>query len=540
MYTVALTEAFFPAQTDTPFELTTMRRMMEAQAARHADQPALCELTPDGARGRAWTYRDLHEDAERLGRALASRHAQGARVAIFANNIPEWVIFELAAAYAGVVMVTVNPSFGPRELTYVLRQSGAEAVYYVPSVRGSDLGATVAAARAELPDVRHQILLTDPAALFAGEDEGALRDTEPGDVVQIQYTSGTTGFPKGALLHQGGILQNARDTAARYRVGESGGMICAVPLFHTSGCVLCVLTTLLTGGELLTAPMFDPVMIVDVVEREQIAFMGGVPTMLVAMMEAARQTGKDMTCVNGIMSGGSMVAPELVRKAREVFGATVQIIYGQTEASPGITAAWPGDAEADLCGTIGQPYPHMDVAILDPKTGAVAPLDAQGEICVRGYNVMTGYNDNPEATAATIDGEGWLHTGDLGTMDARGYLKITGRVKEMIIRGGENLFPAEIETAILEHPEVAEAAVVGVPDDTWGELVACFMRRPSDGASGPGPDAAALKGFIRERLSPQKTPTYWIWVSEWPLTGSGKIQKFALREMFVRGDLQAL
>jgi fatty-acyl-CoA synthase len=228
------------------------------------------------------------------------------------------------------------------------------------------------------------------------------------------------------------------------------------------------------------------------------------------------------------MSGGSMVAPELCRQSQATFGAAVQIVYGQTEASPLITLAWHDDSVEDLTQTIGQPVPHIEVSIRDPGSNEVAPIGGQGEICARGYLVMLGYNDNPEATAAAIDAEGWLHTGDLGTMDARGYLTITGRVKEMIIRGGENLFPAEIENAMLEHDAIAEVAVVGIPDDTWGEQVACFMRasgteRPSD---------ADLKAFIRERLAPHKTPVYWVWVDEWPLTGSGKIQKFKLREAF--------
>jgi fatty-acyl-CoA synthase len=212
-----------------------------------------------------------------------------------------------------------------------------------------------------------------------------------------------------------------------------------------------------------------------------------------------------------------------------VFGAPVQIVYGQTESSPVITQAWYDDTEADLTQTIGQPVPHTDVSIRDPQTNEVLPVGAQGEICARGYLIMLGYNDNPEATAAAIDADGWLHTGDLGTMDARGYLAITGRVKEMIIRGGENLFPAEIENAMLEHDAIAECAVVGIPDETWGEQVACFMRPVGD----QRPDDASLKAFIRERLAPQKTPQFWIWVDDWPLTGSGKIQKFKLREAFV-------
>jgi fatty-acyl-CoA synthase len=225
-----------------------------------------------------------------------------------------------------------------------------------------------------------------------------------------------------------------------------------------------------------------------------------------------------------------------VRKAKQVFGANIQIIYGQTEASPVITLAWADDCEADLCGTIGQPMPHMDVSIRNASDNSVCPLDVHGEICCRGYNVMTGYNDNPHATADAIDAEGWLHTGDLGLMDSRGYLRITGRVKDMIIRGGENLFPAEIENAMLEHEHILEVAVVGVPDEKWGEQVACFMRSKS----GHRPAPRELRAFVRERLSPQKTPVFWIWVDAWPLTGSGKIKKFALREALEKGEHDVL
>ena len=268
--------------------------------------------------------------------------------------------------------------------------------------------------------------------------------------------------------------------------------------------------------------------------REGAKFSLGVPTMLVALVDAARRAGADMSSVQRIMSGGSMVAPDLCRQCQEVFGAPVQIVYGQTESSPLLTQAWYDDSLDDLTGTIGQPTPHTEVSIRDPQTNEVVANGAQGEICARGYQVMLGYNDNPAATAAAIDIEGWLHTGDLGTMDARGYLKITGRVKEMIIRGGENLFPAEIENAMLEHDAIAECAVVGVPDDTWGEQVACFMR-PADAER---PEDASLKAFVRARLAPQKSPQFWIWVDEWPLTGSGKIQKFKLREAFERGEFE--
>ena len=258
----------------------------------------------------------------------------------------------------------------------------------------------VEAACADLPEVRHRILLSDHAALFAGEEAGTLRETEPGDIVQIQYTSGTTGFPKGALLHQKGLIQNGFDTILRWGVEPGDRMLVIMPLFHTAGCALQVLGGLANGVTMMLAPGFDPELIARVIERERLEYLLGVPTMIVALIDEAERRRRDLTSVRSVMSGGSMVAPELVRKAALAFGAPIQIVYGQTETSPVITTAWRHDSEADLSGTIGQPLPHMDVAILDTADGSICPIGVQGEICCRGYNVMTGYNDNPEATAA--------------------------------------------------------------------------------------------------------------------------------------------
>jgi fatty-acyl-CoA synthase len=536
MYRVDLSESYFPAQTDAPLVPTTIGDMLRRRAAASPDRIAMKELGYDGAIGRVWTYADLLRDAERLARALASRHAPGARIAVYANNSPEWVLIELACGLAGVILVTVNPSFQTRELKYVLEQSRAEAVYFVEAFRGNPMGRIVEEAAAGNPAIRHRILLTDHAALFAGADEGALPVVAPSDVVQIQYTSGTTGFPKGALLHHCGLVCNGFDVMTRGGLREGDLFVHSMPMFHTTGCAILVLGGLAVGATMLLAPMFDPGVILEVIERERPRFILGVPTMIVALLDEAARSGRDVSSIRRIMSGGAMVAPELCRRAKQAFGAPIQIVYGQTESSPVITQAWFEDSDDDLTGTIGQPLPHVEVSIRNPATNRVAPIGEQGEICCRGYLVMTGYNDNPEATRAVVDSDGWLHTGDLGLMDRRGYLKITGRVKEMIIRGGENLFPAEIENAMLEHAALAEVAVVGVPDDKWGEQVACFMR-----AKGPvRPDAAALKSFIRERLSPQKTPAFWIYVDAWPLTGSGKIQKFKLVEAFQRGEFDCL
>lgn len=531
---VDLKESFWPAYRGAIQSRETIGAMLRRQAGARGTQSALKELDFAGDIKRVWTYSGLLADCERLARALASRHNPGARIAVWANNIPEWILLEIASAMSGLTLVTVNPGFQARELKYVLEQSKAEGLYLVESVRGNPLAQIAADVVREVPAVRTVIQMTNHDAFYAGERIGVLPETRPQDVCQIQYTSGTTGFPKGALLHHWGLLKNGIDAMTRSGVRPGDTFIHAMPLFHTTGCAILTLGGLGVGATMLLAPIFDPDMIIRVTARERTRFMLGVPTMLVTLIDAAQKSGLDVSSIQKIMSGGSMVAPELVRKAKEVFGSAIQIVYGQTEASPVITQTCADDAFEDLCGTIGRPLPDVDVSIRDVSTNEVCALGEQGEICARGYLIMTGYNDNREASAKAIDRDGWLHTGDLGRMDARGFVRITGRVKEMIIRGGENLFPAEIENALLEHPDIAEVAVVGVPDEKWGEQVACFMR--ARGAERPGP--AELKSFIRSRLAAQKTPAYWIWVEAWPLTGSGKIQKFKLAERFAAGELR--
>lgn len=532
MYQLQLTQSLVTAQPETPYRPMTIAALLHQQVAARGPEPALREVLTDGAIGREWCFADLLADSERLGRALAGRHERGERIAIFADNIPEWVLMELAAPLAALTLVTVNPALGADELRYVLEQSRASAIYFARSVRGNPLEPVVEAACNLVPTIAHRIALTDHAALFEGESSGLLRDTVPTDVVQIQYTSGTTGRPKGAMLHQAGLIQNGFDSWHRLGANPGETMLTTLPLFHTAGCALSVLGGLAHGMTLLLARAHDTALLTRLIERERPALLVVVPTVLVNLIEEAERTGRDLASFKAIMVGGAMVSPELIARARRAFHAPVQIIYGQTEASPGITLAWSGDADEGMSGTIGQPLPHMDVAILDTASGAVCPVGSQGEICCRGYNVMSGYNDNPQATAAAIDADGWLHTGDLGTMNERGYVSLTGRVKDMIIRGGENLFPVEIENAMLEHDAILEVAVVGIPDEKWGEIVACFMRPAGDAR----PRTDELKRFIRDRLSPQKTPAHWIWVDGWPMTGSGKIQKFALRDAYLKGE----
>jgi fatty-acyl-CoA synthase len=528
VYDVDLAESYFPAQGGEPQHLMTVGQMLRRSADEHPHRPALKELLDDGSIGRTWTYAEFLHDAERLARALSTRHATGARVALYAGNMPEWMLLEYACALAGLTLVTANPAYQPRELAYLLEQSGSEAIYYVDSFRGNPLGDIVAQVSEQLPALGDRIELTDHDALFAGENDGVLRDPRPGDPAQIQYTSGTTGFPKGAVLHHQGIVQNALDGLTRIGIRPGDVVMHHMPLFHCMGCGILGCGAFALGATTVLARMFDPELVVRAIERERVRFIIGVPTMILAMIDVAERLGADVGSVERILSGGAMVSPDLCRRAQSTFGAPIQITYGQTEASPIVSMAWYDDTLEDLTSTIGQPIPHVDVSIRDPLSNEVMAVGAQGEICVRGYLVMLGYHENPEATASAIDNDGWLHTGDLGTMDTRGYLRVTGRVKEMIIRGGENLFPAEIENTILEHHAIAECAVVGIPDELLGEQVACFMRASGD----VRPSDDELKAFARARIAPQKTPVYWAWVDEWPLTGSGKIQKFKLREMY--------
>ncbi|WFL78163.1 AMP-binding protein [Altererythrobacter arenosus] len=534
MYDVQLSEAHFAAQSGTPLRELTIGGLLRQQAQERGDQLALRELCPDGTMGREWSFTELLADCEKLGRALASRHAPGARIAIYAMNCPEWVLTQFGAALAGLTVVTVNPAYIAKELRYVLKQSGAVAIYHGNQARGTPLAPVVAEACADLPQVATRMDFTVLNDLFAGHEAGELAELDPHGVLQIQYTSGTTGFPKGVQIRHWSVLQNNTDMMRRWGCEPGDANLTPTPLFHAgSSCFL--FGCLGMGMTFIPMPHFDPAMQIETIEREKVQYTGGVPTMLTMIVDELERNPRDVSSVRALMSGAAMVAPELARKAERLFGAPLVVIYGQTESAVAITLGQLTDSDPDRRETIGQPMPHLEVSIRSVDDNSTCAVGEQGEICARGYNIMIGYNDNAEATAQTIDSDGWLHTGDLGTMDERGYVKITGRVKEMIIRGGENLFPAEIENAMLEHPAVFEVAVVGIPDEKWGEIVACFMRK-AEGHERP--DEAELRAFIRERLSPQKTPSIWIWVEQYPMTGSGKIQKFALRNAYLSGKYE--
>ncbi|MFB0612270.1 AMP-binding protein [Aurantiacibacter poecillastricola] len=506
---------------------TTIGGLLREQAATNGRGEALVEGLQDGTTGRRWTYAELLHDAERLAKGLATRFQPGERIAVWGPNIPEWVLVEYAAALAGLTLVTVNPAYQKRELDYVLRQSTSVALFLIEEFRGNPMARIAAEVAEDLPALREVIDMRDEAALFT-DPSGTLPDVDTNDPAQIQYTSGTTGFPKGVVLSHRNLTNNARLFVEVGELPPGLPTLGLTPLFHTMGCSMGVLGSLQSGGAYCPLPAFEPKAALDLIAAEKIGWTICVPTMAVAMVAAQKAEPRDLSFMKRLGMGGAMVAPELARAVRDVLGADTLVAYGQTESSPLITTGRPDDDFETISTTIGQPALGCEVGIFDPETGDVVQCGEVGEIRCRSASTMLGYNDDPEATAAAVDPQGWLHTGDLGTMDDQGYVRITGRVKEMIIRGGENLFPAEIENVLLEHPAVAECAVVGVPDEVLGEAVAAFVRL-EDGADF---DTEALRAHCREQISPQKCPAHWQEVSEWPLTGSGKIRKFKLREQW--------
>ena len=530
MYEVSLSTSYFPAQTDAKIWDTTVGVHLRAVAVDHPDLVAMVEIDDAGeARGK-WTYSNLLANSDRLARSLASRFAPGEKVVVWAPNIPEWIFMEYACGLAGLVLVTANPSFQAKELRYVLEQSGAVALFMVDEFRGNPMREIAENATASVEGIREVINLNDETALHArGDLEGVLPAVAPDDAAQIQYTSGTTGFPKGAVLSHKNLINNARLYCHRKKVGRHSVWANFMPLFHTAGCATGALGCLQAACKMLLIKRFDADVFAKLIEEQGVTTCFAVPTMLFGLLEALERNPRDMSSLEVISTGGAPVPPELVRRVRKRLDCHLLSAFGQTEHSPMICLNPIEATQEQIVETAGQPLPQTEVSVQSPEDSRVMPIGEVGEICARSYGVMIGYNDNPEATGAAIDEDGWLHTGDLGTMDAQGFIRVTGRVKDMIIRGGENLFPAEIEAVLVEHSQIRQVAVVGLPDEKWGEIIAAFMLSETT------PELHELKAYCQKHLSAQKTPTTWVQVPEFPLTGSGKVQKFAIRDKFLAG-----
>jgi acyl-CoA synthetase (AMP-forming)/AMP-acid ligase II len=529
-----LTTSHVTGPSDPPVRDITLGGLLGQAAENVPDRIALIEGVADASSRREWTYAELNAESVRTARALMSRFEKGDRVAVWAHNIPEWVMLELGCAMAGIVLVTVNPAYQRHEVAYVLQQSRAVGLFVVPGFRGNPMLSVAQELQPECPELREIVNFDEWESFLSEGDgiEGDLPAVVPSDPMMIQYTSGTTGFPKGAYLNHRGLANNATHTMERMQISEGCVFITTMPLFHTGGSVLCVLGSLAKQATQVLVDAFEPGLVLELFDTYRGSAMFGVPTMLVAMVEHPNFATTELSQLQGICSGGSLVPEALVRKFETDLGAPFTIVFGQTESSPVSSMTRPSDSIEDKSGTIGPPMPGVEVKIVDPETGETVPIGTIGEYCARGYLVMDGYFEMDEQTSETIDADGWLHTGDLAAMDERGYCTVEGRLKDMIIRGGENIYPRELEELLFAHGSVGEVAVVGLPDDKWGETVGAFIR-PAPGCT---VDKNELFAYLRENLSPQKTPRQWFEVEEFPLTGSGKIQKFRLREQWQAGE----
>lgn len=533
-----LTTSYWPKEASSGVRDITLPQLLREAVQAAPDRLALVDAVADPDHRRHWTYAEFLKETEAAARGLLARFEPGDRIAIWAPNSAEWVILQQAIAMAGMIVVAINPAYRAHELEYVLRQSSATGLFLIQSYRGADLHEIVESVRASAPALRELVAFEDWAEFVAsGDPDQALPPVAPTDPVQIQYTSGTTGFPKGALLHHKGIVNEAAFVGER--AGMTDGDVCinAMPMYHIGGGAVTELATISWHGTYVVMPNFDPGLTLELFETYRGTHSLMVPTMLIAVLDHPDFATRDKSSFKTVMSGAAAVAEQLVRRVTEEFGCQFSILFGQTEMHGVISQTRVTDTPEDQAGTVGQPLPELEVKIENPDTGKIVGIGEQGEICCRGYQNMLGYYEMPEATADTIDSEGWLHMGDIGTMDDRGFLQVTGRVKDMIIRGGLNLYPREIEDLLFDHPAIAEVAIIGIPDEKWGEQVGAVVRL-REGVEQPDP--AQLRAWCRERISAHKTPTHWYFIESYPMTPSGKIQKFVLREQIETGDLKAV
>jgi len=520
----------------TPLLGETIGANLERTAARFGEHEALVSVH----QGIRLTYAELDAEVDLLARGLLGLGVgAGDRVGIWSPNRAEWVLVQYATAKLGAILVNVNPAYRTSELEFVVRQSGCRVLFCAPDVKGADYAEMVAAA--DVPALEHAVFFGTPewAALADGEGgppaaavraQGAALDQD--DPINLQYTSGTTGFPKGATLTHRNILNNGFFVGEALGYDEHDRICIPVPLYHCFGMVMGNLAATSHGAAMvLPADAFDAGATLAAVTGERCTSLYGVPTMFLAQLaELGRRPSDLSTLRTGIMAG-SPCPVEVMRRVVERMGiAQMSICFGMTETSPVSTQTPREDTIEHRCETVGVVHPHLEVKVIDPETGRTVARGDSGEFCARGYSVMRGYWDEPERTDEAIDPAGWMHTGDLATMDHEGYVKIVGRSKDMIIRGGENVYPREIEEFLYTHPDVADVQVVSVPDERYGEEVVAWVL-PSEGAQ---VEAEAIREFCRGTIAHYKVPRHVLVADAFPMTVTGKVQKYKLREAAVQ------
>ena len=518
--------------------------------------------------GIRYTYRELQEACNRVARGLmAIGVGKGDHVAIWATNVPEWIITMYATAKIGAVLVTVNTNYKRLELEYLLEQSDSMTLILIDGFKDSDYISYIRQLCPELdhskpgelksetlPCLKNVIYIGEkdktPAGMFNFSDLYDLAEKvseeeriavqascDIHDVINMQYTSGTTGFPKGVMLTHYNLVNNGKCIGDCMAFTEKDRLCIAVPLFHCFGMVLGVTASVTHGSAMIVIEAFNPLKVMQAIQMEKCTAVHGVPTMFIAMLEHPEFKNIDFSSLRtGIMAGSPCPIKVMQRVMEDMHMPEIVITYGQTEASPGITMSRTDDPIELRVSTVGRLLPHCEAKIMNPETGEECPPGVPGEIVTRGYHVMKGYYKMPEATALAIDKDGWLHTGDIGSVDENGYFKITGRLKDMIIRGGENIYPREIEEFLYTHPKVKDVQVVGVPDEKYGEeVLACIILQ--DGCEATEEE---IISFVQEGLSRFKKPRYVLFMDSFPMTASGKIQKYKLREMgIVKLNLQS-
>ncbi|QTZ94851.1 AMP-binding protein [Streptomyces auratus] len=507
--------------------------------SRFGDREALVEV----ASGRRWTYTELGRAVDEVALGLLAKGVtKGDRVGIWAPNCAEWVLVQYATAKIGAILVNVNPAYRVHELAYVLRQAGITVLVSATHHKTSDYRRMIEQVRAESPVLRDVVYIGDPTwggllAAGAAVPQSRLAECEQtltaDDPVNIQYTSGTTGFPKGATLSHHNILNNGYWVAETLAYTEHDRVCLPVPFYHCFGMVMGNLGATSHGACIvIPAPAFDAATTLQTVQDERCTSLYGVPTMFIAELNHPDFGSYDLSSLRtGIMAGSPCPEEVMKRVVAEMHMAEVSICYGMTETSPVSTQTRRDDDLAHRTETVGRVLPHIEVKVADPASGVTVPRGTPGELCTRGYSVMLGYWEEPERTAEVIDAARWMHTGDLAVMNDDGYVRIVGRIKDMIIRGGENVYPREIEEFLYSHPKIADVQVVGVPDEKYGEeIAACvILRDPEDPLT-----RDELARFCRSRLAHYKVPRHLDIVDAFPMTVSGKVRKVELRERLAR------
>jgi fatty-acyl-CoA synthase len=530
----------------------TIGQMLDRQAETHGARTALVVDNAERDHVETLTYAELRQAVDDLARGLMGWGVTvGSHVAVMAPNCLEWVLLEYALAKVGAVLVTVNPSLHEDEIGYILGQGKISHLMFAAHYRRYDIAAALQRlmpdlanahdgrrAGTALPDLTHLALVGPGDAPFAarfsdvvaagqGQDLDARQAmVRSADVVQIQYTSGTTGRPKGAMLTHHSTLNNAWLMGARAGYRSDDVMLSAMPLFHTAGCVCNLMGMLAVGGCFVTMDAFDPERMLRLWQDHGATVINAVPTMYARMMDHPRFASFRTDSLRLANTGGTSIPPSLMQRVRDLTGAEPMIVMGMTECSPVITQTDPADDFETRISTAGRALPHTEIRIIHPETRAPSDFGEAGELCIRGYLVTRGYFDMPDKTAEALDAEGWLLSGDLAVLEETGHLRIVGRLKDMLIRGGENVYPVEIEDCLLAHPDIAQAQVVGVPDPDLGEEIFAFVL-PRDGAS---LTHDTVREHVRARLARHKLPRHVEVVSSFPMTANGKIRKIELRE----------